>query len=390
MALYFLNLGESVSDMNMAHFQYISNNLGPAECRKLVASLHFSNSDLPNALQPAERKVLKDDSCLKQLMQWNMDISGRQGATHEILVRRLKQINREDLALWLTNAAFNAMNKSLQAISSDKSMRMYEPVILPYVNYSTSAAEITQPGLKVTTPESLIRIVKQNVPDPVEDVVIDPTEWTIFDTISWSIVLILFLLIIVLLIYLTLASPCNRKKRCQCSVPSSPREYNLSNRSSPVSCVRAPILHQQENKPHPQRHFESPIKQTTYIDGKNMHSFKKHPNEYSICGSSECPALTTCHCDCSNPRCKREFQNDFKRQAQFSESPSYNDITAYNPYEGNCSQCKVPPAPRPICHGGSTCLGNEYTEGHIHHNGARTIDIHQKIAIPMNNMDNSN
>lgn len=160
-----------------------------------------------------------------------MDISGRQGATHEILVRRLKQINREDLALWLTNAAFNAMNKSLQAISSDKSMRMYEPVILPYVNYSTSAAEITQPGLKVTTPESLIRIVKydnqskivgsvitntryrQNVPDPVEDVVIDPTEWTIFDTISWSIVLILFLLIIVLLIYLTLASPCNRKKR---------------------------------------------------------------------------------------------------------------------------------------------------------------------------------
>ncbi|XP_051158504.1 uncharacterized protein LOC127279861 isoform X5 [Leptopilina boulardi] len=93
--------------------EYIASHLDPFECRRLVAALHYSSQDLPKSLSGAERKVNEEIPCLRQLLHWNMSTNEGKGKTHEELERRLRQMNRNDLAEWLGKETFKQLGKDL-------------------------------------------------------------------------------------------------------------------------------------------------------------------------------------------------------------------------------------------------------------------------------------
>lgn len=61
-----------------------------------------------------ERKIDEEIPCLRQLLHWNNNPGEGKGKTHEYLVHRLRQINRNDLADWLGKNTFKQLGIDLQ------------------------------------------------------------------------------------------------------------------------------------------------------------------------------------------------------------------------------------------------------------------------------------
>ncbi|KAG7189405.1 hypothetical protein KM043_017111 [Ampulex compressa] len=100
-------------DVNLSELEYLAARLDPFECRRLVAALHYTTYELPLNIAGAERKVDEEIPCLRQLLHWNSHPAEGRGKTHEAIVHRLRQINRQDLADWLGKTAFAQLGKDL-------------------------------------------------------------------------------------------------------------------------------------------------------------------------------------------------------------------------------------------------------------------------------------
>lgn len=51
--------------------------------------------------------------CLRQLLHWNSAPGEGRGKTHAVIIHRLRQLNRNDLADWLGRTAFKQLGKDL-------------------------------------------------------------------------------------------------------------------------------------------------------------------------------------------------------------------------------------------------------------------------------------
>ncbi|CAG9793483.1 unnamed protein product [Diatraea saccharalis] len=98
--------------MNIPELEYIASHLTLAECRRLVASLHFVSFELP-ALSESQQKIPKDMSCLNLIMKWNNGNEGKE-KTHEHVARRLRQIGKKDIADWLGVTVFHNLAKDVE------------------------------------------------------------------------------------------------------------------------------------------------------------------------------------------------------------------------------------------------------------------------------------
>ncbi|KPJ17929.1 hypothetical protein RR48_07326 [Papilio machaon] len=105
----------STIDISNNEFEYLSCHLTYEECRRFVASLYFTSSELPEILPKAVEKIPPDVSCYDLLINWN---SGKEkwkgwGKTHEIVTRRLRQIDKIDLSQWLGTTVFHNLAKQI-------------------------------------------------------------------------------------------------------------------------------------------------------------------------------------------------------------------------------------------------------------------------------------
>lgn len=101
-------------DLNLGELQFVADHLTPLECRRLVAALHFKSFNVPNSLDQAERKVPTDESCVNLLLHWNSAEGEGRGESHELLVHRLKQIGKDQLADYVGKTVFRRLGKDLQ------------------------------------------------------------------------------------------------------------------------------------------------------------------------------------------------------------------------------------------------------------------------------------
>lgn len=96
-------------DISNNEFEYLSCHLTIEECRRLIASLYFTSNELPEILPKAIEKIPTDIPCYDLLINWNIGKEkwkGR-GKTHEVISRRLRQIDRNDLSKWLSINVFH-------------------------------------------------------------------------------------------------------------------------------------------------------------------------------------------------------------------------------------------------------------------------------------------
>ncbi|XP_046141617.1 uncharacterized protein LOC114871017 [Osmia bicornis bicornis] len=100
-------------DVNLDELKYLAARLNPFECRRLIAALHYTTYELPNTLAAAERNVDDEIPCIRHLLHWNSSPAEGKGKTHEAIAHRLRQINRSDLADWLSKSAFMQLGKDL-------------------------------------------------------------------------------------------------------------------------------------------------------------------------------------------------------------------------------------------------------------------------------------
>ncbi|XP_034937326.1 uncharacterized protein [Chelonus insularis] len=110
----------STIDVNIGELQYLAIHLDPYECRRLIAALHYTSYDLPKDISGAVRKVHEDIPCFQHLLHWNTSPTEGRGKTHADLVLRLRQLNRKDLADWLSKIVFQKLGKDVVR-SIDKS-----------------------------------------------------------------------------------------------------------------------------------------------------------------------------------------------------------------------------------------------------------------------------
>ncbi|XP_015596562.2 uncharacterized protein LOC107268365 [Cephus cinctus] len=101
-------------DINLSELEYVAARLDSNECRRLIAALHYTTYELPQSMEAAERKVDEEIPCIRQLLHWNSSPQEGKGKTHEDLERRLRQLNRNDLADWLGKTAFKQLGTDLQ------------------------------------------------------------------------------------------------------------------------------------------------------------------------------------------------------------------------------------------------------------------------------------
>lgn len=106
----------STIDINISQLEYLAARLDPFECRRLIAALHYTSYELPMNLAAAERTVDEDIPCLRQLVHWNQSPGEGLGQTHEALIHRLRQLNRNDLAEWLGKSTFKQLGKDMERI----------------------------------------------------------------------------------------------------------------------------------------------------------------------------------------------------------------------------------------------------------------------------------
>jgi hypothetical protein len=100
-------------DLNLQEFQYIVDHLTTRECRKLVAALNDPNFELEINMAAAERAIPEDISCLRLLLHWNSQPGKGKGSSHVTLVRRLKQLGHDELAVWLSGTVFRQLRGDL-------------------------------------------------------------------------------------------------------------------------------------------------------------------------------------------------------------------------------------------------------------------------------------
>ncbi|KAB0800031.1 hypothetical protein PPYR_07911 [Photinus pyralis] len=149
-------------DLNIAEFQYLADHLHPEECRRLVASLHFSSYKEPKALDVAEENVSKDIPCIRLLLHWNSQKGEGKGETHEVVQHRLRQLGRADLADWLGKTVFHELGEELM----EELKNPFDTVI-----------NVTE-RQTYRMPQTLSTEYKW-----------DPTEWLAFDTICWAVII---------------------------------------------------------------------------------------------------------------------------------------------------------------------------------------------------------
>lgn len=165
--------GDATIDINLSELQHIADHLHPDECRRLVASLHFNSYEEPNSLDQAERKVPKDVPCVQMLIHWNSQAGEGRGQTHEVVMRRLNQLGRRDLADWLGRTVFNQLGKDLEHSLDD-----------PF----RDLAENDENTHKYTLGPTY---------EPINDS--DPSEWWAIDTILYVLITGLILLTFIIL-----------------------------------------------------------------------------------------------------------------------------------------------------------------------------------------------
>lgn len=102
-------------DMNIEEFEYIAKQLSKSKCRQLVAALHFASYELPRSVKFAEKVVPYETTCLTLLLEWNSGTDEWMGSgkSHEIIRRRLIQLNKKWLARWLDHHVYNRLSKDL-------------------------------------------------------------------------------------------------------------------------------------------------------------------------------------------------------------------------------------------------------------------------------------
>ncbi|KAK9877818.1 hypothetical protein WA026_020053 [Henosepilachna vigintioctopunctata] len=149
-------------DINSSELKYLSDHLTSEECRKLVAAAHFNSYDLPTALSEAELKISKDLSCFELLLHWNSSPGEGKGRSHELLERRLRQLDKKELADWLGNKVFDQVGKDLSHALGD---------------------EFSTEGNDTFALEDLIELPTEKYEDP--------TEWTPMDSVLFAILSIL-------------------------------------------------------------------------------------------------------------------------------------------------------------------------------------------------------
>lgn len=103
-------------DMNIEEFEYIAKQLSKSECRELIAALHFVSYELPCSVKFAKKIIPYDTTCLTLLLEWNsgQDEWMGSGKSHEIVRRRLMQLNKNWLARWLDYHVYNRLSKDLE------------------------------------------------------------------------------------------------------------------------------------------------------------------------------------------------------------------------------------------------------------------------------------
>lgn len=102
-------------DMNIEEFEYIAKKLSMSKCRQLAVALRFASYELPYNVKFAEKIIPHSTSCLTLLLKWNSDKDGWMGSgkSHEIVRRRLLQMDKKWLARWLDYHVYNRLTKDL-------------------------------------------------------------------------------------------------------------------------------------------------------------------------------------------------------------------------------------------------------------------------------------
>lgn len=102
-------------DMNIEEFEYISKQLSMSECRRLAAALRFATYELPRTMKIAEKVIPHETTCLTLLLEWNSGTEEWMGSekSHEIVRRRLMQMNKNWVARWLDQHVYNRLSKDL-------------------------------------------------------------------------------------------------------------------------------------------------------------------------------------------------------------------------------------------------------------------------------------
>ncbi|XP_017780795.1 PREDICTED: uncharacterized protein LOC108565718 [Nicrophorus vespilloides] len=440
-------------DINLAQFQYLADHLTSIECRKLVASLHFDSFELPGALDKAERSVSKDVRCLESLLHWNSEAGGGRSETHELVARRLRQLDRDDLGEWLTKTSYEAIGHDFDR-ESKEAFKPYQPIVLPELKLNGTTAGIrrnaTGSGGTTLAIDRFAhrRIAKQDfVPTIATDIATDPTEWTIFDTISWTLVVMMFLFIIGVMVYLTITSPCckhhgwnnlfsknQRYKRYECLQCEEDDYYDRTTRrstdtrSTPV-CPRTGGTCPMHSRPKRSQQQSYGRRQSSQNDPTNNYANQISPYHQQICPPCKKKSTQTDNKPFNQlssyqqiPPCP-PCQHHAKRQN--TESRSSDDGAAITPmpvemsessdteYEEACCPnicpamqlmgCDMPnkhiplppPGIKPENNNNSTLNNNNVDKkctpcpivrspkSDAYSAAMRTIDIHQKIAIPM-------
>ncbi|XP_025836455.1 uncharacterized protein LOC112906479 [Agrilus planipennis] len=181
------NFCNSTIDLNLPELQYLADHLHKEECKRLVAALHFKSYDKPCLLDLAENKVPSDPTCLELLLHWNSTPGEGKGETHEILLHRLRQIGRDDLADWLGKTVFHQLGNDLER-EINEALDDFQNVTEKTHRYEA----------------------KPTFAPPVGDV--DPTEWLPFDTICWVLICGIIITILITTLKVICLKCCKRPK----------------------------------------------------------------------------------------------------------------------------------------------------------------------------------
>ncbi|XP_035731576.1 uncharacterized protein LOC118445783 [Vespa mandarinia] len=130
--VYFALLYDTFStiDINLSQLEYLAARLDPFECRRLIAALHYTSYELPMNLAAA--------------VHWNSSPNEGLGQSHEALVHRLRQLNRNDLADWLGKSTFKQLGMDMERIMNRSFDKLSEQEIETY--YPLTIDPIENPG----------------------------------------------------------------------------------------------------------------------------------------------------------------------------------------------------------------------------------------------------
>lgn len=144
--------------MTISQFSYIADHLSINDCRRLVASLYFTDYELPKILPEAVSKIPRDVPCIHLLLNWN---SGKEkwegkGKSHVVVARRLRQLEKGKIAEWLGKTVFRKLSLDINN------------TLLQY------------PFRERTVPSAIEKFKDKSK--------VLKEDWTIYDSVLWTIV----------------------------------------------------------------------------------------------------------------------------------------------------------------------------------------------------------